>query len=166
VKGQKLVHRHRFEIIRFHFLNPDDLSLSKAASAQGPILGDSGPLQWSKKAKNECPNPHGRSTIVQRLPFRPPEVALGSGYSTGKNPRSMRLILFDGRLNRRQNPSHGPRQTCPNCGADLILALPSGGKGLRTFQCFDCDRPDPMKTDEATGWLSGELGRTELGKTE
>jgi len=105
VKGQKLVHRHRFEIIRFHFFKPRCLSLSKAASAQGPILGHSGPLHWSKKAKNECPNPHGRSTIVQRLPFRPLEVALGSGYSTGKNPRSMHLILFDGRLNRRQNPS-------------------------------------------------------------
>ena len=36
-----------------YFLNPDDLSLSKAASAQGPILGDSGPLQWSRKAKTE-----------------------------------------------------------------------------------------------------------------
>ena len=55
MKGPKLVHRHRFEIMRFHFLNPDDLSLSKAASAQRPILGDSGPLQWSKKAKTECP---------------------------------------------------------------------------------------------------------------
>src|SRR5258708_33552039 len=37
-----------------YFLNPDDVSLSKAAAAQGPILGDSGPLQWSKKAKTEC----------------------------------------------------------------------------------------------------------------
>src|ERR1700687_4681032 len=62
--------------MRFHFLNPDDLSLSKAASAQGPILGDSGPLQWSKKAKTECPNPNSYSTILQRLPFCPPEVAL------------------------------------------------------------------------------------------
>jgi hypothetical protein len=33
----------------------------------------------------------------------------------------------------------------------LILALPLGGKGKRTFQCFDCDRPDPLKTDAATG---------------
>ena len=49
------------------------------------------------------------------------------------------------------------RPTCPSCGAFLILALPPGGEGPRTFQCFDCDRPDPMKTDEATGWLSGEL---------
>jgi hypothetical protein len=31
------------------------MSSSKAASAQRPILGDSGPLQWSKNAKNECP---------------------------------------------------------------------------------------------------------------
>jgi hypothetical protein len=30
----------------------------------------------------------------------------------------------------------------------------------RTFQCFDCDRPDPLKSD-ALGWLSGELGRSE-----
>jgi hypothetical protein len=33
----------------------------------------------------------------------------------------------------------------------LILALPLGGKGKRTFQCFDCDRPDPLKTGAATG---------------
>ncbi len=32
------------------FLNPDDVLL-KATCAQRPILGDSGPLQWSKKAK-------------------------------------------------------------------------------------------------------------------
>ena len=49
------------------------------------------------------------------------------------------------------------RPTCPNCGAHLILALPPGGKGLRAFQCFDCDRPDPLKTDQATGWLKSEL---------
>jgi hypothetical protein len=61
VKGPKLVQRHRFEIMRFHFLNPDDLSLSKAASAQGPILGYSGPLQWSKKAKTEWQNPNSHS---------------------------------------------------------------------------------------------------------
>jgi hypothetical protein len=42
----------------------------------------------------------------------------------------------------------------------------AGGKGQRKLQCFDCDRPDPMKTDEATGWLSGELGRTHLGGTD
>jgi hypothetical protein len=31
------------------------------------------------------------------------------------------------------------RPTCPTCGAYLILALLQGGKGKRTFQCFDCD---------------------------
>jgi hypothetical protein len=27
----------------------------------------------------------------------------------------------------------------------------------RGFQCFECDRPDPLKADKATGWLKGEL---------
>jgi hypothetical protein len=49
------------------------------------------------------------------------------------------------------------RPKCPGCGAYLILALPPGGKGKRTFQCFDCDGPDPLKTDKATGWLKSEL---------
>jgi hypothetical protein len=49
------------------------------------------------------------------------------------------------------------RPTCPHCGAFLILALPPSGKGQQTFQCFDCDGPDPLKTDKATGWLKGEL---------
>jgi len=60
---------------------------------------------------------------------------------------------------RRQNCSMGgaERSTCPHCGAVLMLALPPGGKGPRTFQCLDCDRPDPLKTDEVIGWLNGEL---------
>jgi hypothetical protein len=52
---------------------------------------------------------------------------------------------------------HVERSTCPGCGAILILALPPGGKGQRTFQCFECDRPDPLKTETAMGWLKGEL---------
>jgi hypothetical protein len=51
------------------------------------------------------------------------------------------------------------KPTCPQCNAELILALPPGGKGPRTLLCFDCDRPDPLKTEQATGWLKGELGR-------
>ena len=49
------------------------------------------------------------------------------------------------------------RSTCPHCGAVLMLALPPGGNGQRTFQCLDCDRPDPLKMDEVIGWLNGEL---------
>ena len=49
------------------------------------------------------------------------------------------------------------RPTCPHCGEFLILALPPGGKGQRTFQCFECDGPDPLKTEMVTGWLKGEL---------
>jgi hypothetical protein len=51
------------------------------------------------------------------------------------------------------------RPTCPSCGAYLNLALPPGGKGRRTFQCFDCDGPDPLRSDEVIGWLQGELAR-------
>jgi len=53
------------------------------------------------------------------------------------------------------------RPTCPHCGVFLILALPPGGKGRRTFQCFDCEGPDPLKMDQVKGWLAGELGRTD-----
>jgi hypothetical protein len=49
------------------------------------------------------------------------------------------------------------RPTCPDCGAFLILMLPPGGEGGRTFQCLDCERPDPLKTEQAKGWLMGEL---------
>jgi hypothetical protein len=49
------------------------------------------------------------------------------------------------------------RPRCPDCGAFLILALPPDGKGKRTMQCVDCDRPDPLKSDAAKGWLKSEL---------
>jgi hypothetical protein len=49
------------------------------------------------------------------------------------------------------------RPICPGCGAFLLLTLPPGGKGRRTFQCLDCDRPDPLKSETATGWLKSEL---------
>jgi hypothetical protein len=49
------------------------------------------------------------------------------------------------------------RPTCLECGAFLILALPPGGNGKRTMQCVDCDRPDPLKSDAAMGWLQSEL---------
>jgi hypothetical protein len=50
------------------------------------------------------------------------------------------------------------RLRCPKCGAYLILAAsPSDGKRPRMYQCFECDRPDPIKTDKVMGWLRGEL---------
>jgi len=60
---------------------------------------------------------------------------------------------------QRQNcgMGRGRRPTCPHCGAYLTFALPPGGKGQRTFQCLDCERPDPLKTNQAFGWLKGEL---------
>ena len=50
------------------------------------------------------------------------------------------------------------RLRCPKCGAYLMLvAAPSDGRGPRMFQCFECDLPDPIKTDKVMGWLKGEL---------
>ena len=50
------------------------------------------------------------------------------------------------------------RLRCPKCGAYLMLvAAPSDGRGPRMFQCFECDLPDPIKTDKVIGWLKGEL---------
>ena len=60
----------------------------------------------------------------------------------------------------RQNYVMGQaeRLRCPKCGAYLILvASPSDRKGPRMFQCFECDQPDPIKTDKVMGWLKGEL---------
>jgi len=59
----------------------------------------------------------------------------------------------------RQNTvvGEGRRLTCPKCGANLTLALPPDGKGGQTFQCFDCDRPDPLKTEKAMRWLKSRL---------
>ena len=51
----------------------------------------------------------------------------------------------------------GKLPKCPYCGAFLILALPPGGKEQRVFRCLDCDRPDPFKSQAATGWLKSEL---------
>jgi hypothetical protein len=38
-----------------------------------------------------------------------------------------------------------------------MLALPPGGKGRRSLQCLDCERPDPLKSSDALRWLSSEL---------
>jgi hypothetical protein len=51
----------------------------------------------------------------------------------------------------------GERPTCPHCGAVLIEALPPGGEGPRVFQCLECDRPDPLKSETVAGWLKSEF---------
>ena len=45
---------------------------------------------------------------------------------------------------------------CPQCGSPMLLALPPEGEGPRKLQCFECTRPDPMKSD-AIQWFKGEL---------
>ena len=57
-------------------------------------------------------------------------------------------------------PDTKNRPICPRCQRAMTLLLQPGGQPPRTFQCLDCDRPDPLKADPL-GWLSGELGRKE-----
>jgi hypothetical protein len=45
---------------------------------------------------------------------------------------------------------------CPRCGSPMVLALPREGEGPRKLECFECTRPDPMKSD-AVQWLQGQL---------
>jgi hypothetical protein len=52
------------------------------------------------------------------------------------------------------NNRHGPI-----CGVFLFLALTLGGKGSRTFQCFDCDGPDPLKSTEWEAGLRASYSR-------
>lgn len=53
------------------------------------------------------------------------------------------------------------KHLCQKCGREMDLALPPGGDGKRTWQCFDCERPDPLESPVAQKWLSGELGPRE-----
>jgi hypothetical protein len=48
----------------------------------------------------------------------------------------------------------------------MALELQPGGKLPRTFQCIDCDRPDPLQNPRAQGWSKGELGPEEFGTEE
>jgi hypothetical protein len=52
----------------------------------------------------------------------------------------------------------GTIEHCPICNRPLVFSLPPGGAGPRTFQCFDCDRQDPLESWSVKRWLEGELG--------
>jgi len=81
------------------------------------------------------------------LSIRPPKETLSSGCE-------LTSFLVGGKISRM---GQAERPTCPECGKPLVLALPPDGKGKRSFQCFDCDLPDPLKTDRVMGWLKSEL---------
>jgi hypothetical protein len=42
---------------------------------------------------------------------------------------------------------------CPICQRPKTLELQRGGKLPRTFQCLDCERPDPLKSGAVDGLL-------------
>ena len=41
--------------------------------------------------------------------------------------------------------------TCSSCQRPMTLELQPGGKSPRTFQCLDCERPDPLKSRALDG---------------
>jgi hypothetical protein len=64
------------------------------------------------------------------------------------------------------SPIERPR--CPKCAARMMLARispgPAEGCECRTFECPKCDHMltvtvavDPMQSDDAVGWVAGEL---------
>ncbi len=57
------------------------------------------------------------------------------------------------------------RPTCPRCRAKMILAS-TDDKKQRTYRCRNCDQPDPLKCEEISGWLKGELGARSSAETE
>ena len=46
---------------------------------------------------------------------------------------------------------------CPQCGSLMRLALAPGDKGSRSLQCWQCERLDPLRANEVSGWLKDEL---------
>jgi hypothetical protein len=47
------------------------------------------------------------------------------------------------------------RPPCPICKNPMTFALPPGGKGQRSWQCLDCERPDPLASEAVRGWIKG-----------
>jgi hypothetical protein len=46
------------------------------------------------------------------------------------------------------------RPVCPGCQRPMTLQLQPGGKSPRSFQCLDCQRPDPLKSPGVAGILN------------
>src|ERR1700736_460890 len=99
--------------MRLHFFNTDDLSSSKAASAQWPILGNSGPLKSSKKAKLSARSQRSFHYLTASALLSTRSCASFRIFHRQNTPKVYaRLILFDGRLRfNAERPRH-----------DLLLA--------------------------------------------
>jgi hypothetical protein len=51
-------------------------------------------------------------------------------------------------------PNSHKRPVCPGCQRPMTLQLQPGGKSPRSFQCLDCQRPDPLKSRVVAGILN------------
>ena len=66
VKGQKLVHRHRFEIIRFHFFKPRWFVVLGGCFRRRANSGRFRAASMVEEGQNWVSDPHTYSTILQR----------------------------------------------------------------------------------------------------
>jgi hypothetical protein len=48
-------------------------------------------------------------------------------------------------------PDARHRPICPICQRSMTLELQPSGMPPRTFQCLDCERPDPLKSPVIAG---------------
>ena len=39
----------------------------------------------------------------------------------------------------------------------MQLLVPPGAQGQRDYKCFDCDRVDPLKSDQVDRWIKSPL---------
>lgn len=130
-----------------------------------PIGQDGGQLHFKHTRSGGCGHPANMRS--NRLIGHPGTVACSESASGLFRPVPTSRNIWGTRVgNRTDNSQHwfhnrsmgqAERPTCPHCREPLTLALPPGGKGPRTFQCFDCDRPDPLKTDALRWLMSPEL---------
>jgi hypothetical protein len=47
------------------------------------------------------------------------------------------------------------RPFCEKCTKPMTFALRPGAKGRRSWQCFDCEGPDPLTLPDVAGWVKG-----------
>jgi hypothetical protein len=48
---------------------------------------------------------------------------------------------------------------CPQCGRTMWVASTSRVNGRGALQCLSCEKFDPLRSEQVSRWLNGELGR-------
>ena len=54
-------------------------------------------------------------------------------------------------------PMKQSQRFCEKCAKRMTFALRPRGNGRRSWQCFDCEGLDPLKSPDVAGWVKGLL---------